>query len=68
MYIIKKDGTKELRSNVQKVVAAVNKSAERALDTFKPEELDFICRFVTEKCEALGTFEGIMIAQYAQHR
>ena len=61
MYIIKKDGTKE-PFNVQKVVAAVNKSAERVLYTFKPEELDFICRFVTEKCEALGT-EGIMIAQ-----
>ncbi len=61
MYIIKKDGTKE-PFNVQKVVAAVNKSAERVLYTFKPEELDFICRFVTEKCEALGT-EGIHIAQ-----
>ena len=51
MYIIKKDGTKE-PFNVQKVVAAVNKSAERVLYTFTPEELDFICRFVTEKCEA----------------
>lgn len=61
MYIIKKDGTKE-PFNVQKVVAAVNKSAERVLYTFKPEELDFICRFVTEKCKALGT-EGIHIAQ-----
>ena len=61
MYIIKKDGTKE-PFNVQKVVAAVNKSAERVLYTFKPDELDFICRFVTEKCEALGT-DGIMIAQ-----
>ena len=61
MYIIKKDGTKE-PFNVQKVVAAVNKSAERVLYTFKPDELDFICRFVTEKCEALGA-DGIMIAQ-----
>ena len=33
MYIIKKDGTKE-PFNVQKVVAAVNKSAERVLYTF----------------------------------
>ena len=41
MYIIKKDGTKE-PFNVQKVVAAVNKSAERVLYTFKPDELDFI--------------------------
>ena len=61
MYIIKKDGTKE-PFNVQKVVAAVNKSAERVLYTFKPDELDFICRFVTEKCEALSA-DGIMIAQ-----
>ena len=61
MYIIKKDGTRE-PFNVNKVVAAVNKSAERVLYTFKPEELDFICRFVTQKCEALGT-EGIQIAQ-----
>ena len=61
MYIIKKDGTRE-PFNVQKVVAAVNKSAERVLYTFKPDELDFICRFVTEKCEALGA-DGIMIAQ-----
>ncbi len=61
MYIIKKDGTKE-PFNVQKVVAAVNKSAERVLYPFKPDELDFICRFVTEKCEALGA-DGIMIAQ-----
>ena len=61
MYIIKKDGTRE-PFNVNKVVAAVNKSAERVLYTFKPEELDFICRFVTQKCEALGT-EGIRIAQ-----
>lgn len=36
MYIIKKDGTKE-PFNVQKVVAAVNKSAERVLYTFTPE-------------------------------
>lgn len=61
MYIIKKDGTRE-PFNVEKVVAAVNKSAERVLYTFRPEELDFICRFVTERCGALGV-EGIHIAQ-----
>ena len=61
MYIIKKDGTKD-PFNVGKVVAAVNKSAERVLYTFTPDELDFICRFVTEKCEAIGS-EGVRIAQ-----
>jgi len=46
--VIKKDGTKE-DFNVQKVVAAVNKSAYRALITFTEEELKFICQFVEEK-------------------
>ena len=53
LKVIKKDGTKE-EFNVQKVVVAVNKSAERAMITFTPEELDFICRFVTDKAENLG--------------
>ena len=61
MYIIKKDGTRD-PFNVDKVVAAVNKSAERVLYTFSQEDIDFICRFVTEKCEAVGS-EGIHIAQ-----
>ena len=61
MYIIKKDGTRD-PFNVNKVVAAVNKSAERVLYQFSPDELDFICRFVTEKCEAIGS-EGVCIAQ-----
>ena len=50
VYVIKKDGTKE-EFNVQKVVVAVNKSAYRALVTFTQDELDFICKFVTEKVE-----------------
>ena len=41
MYVIKKDGTRD-PFNVNKVVAAVNKSAERVLYKFTPEELDFI--------------------------
>ena len=43
--IIKKDNTRE-KFNVQKVVVAVNKSANRVLYTFSQEELDYICRFV----------------------
>ena len=50
--VIKKDGTKE-EFNVQKVVVAVNKSAERAMITFSQAELTFICQFVEEKAEAL---------------
>ncbi len=59
--VIKKDGTKE-EFNVQKVVAAVNKSAYRALIKFSDEELGFICRFVEEKVEERGITE-VPIAQ-----
>ena len=45
--VIKKDFTRE-DFNVQKVIVAVNKSAERALVTFTKEEIDFICHFVEE--------------------
>ena len=41
LYVIKKDGTRE-EFNPQKIVAAVNKSAERILYTFSDEEKDFI--------------------------
>lgn len=61
MYIIKKDGTRD-PFHIEKVINAVNKSAERVLYTFSEEEIDFICRFVTNKCESLGV-EGIHIAQ-----
>ena len=59
--VIKKDNTKE-DFNVQKVVNAVNKSATRVMYTFTQDEIDFICRFVTEKAEALHSGE-ITIAQ-----
>lgn len=59
--VIKKDGTRE-DFNVQKVVVAVNKSAERAMITFEPREVEFICRFVEEKACALGSAD-IPIAQ-----
>ena len=59
--VIKKDNTRE-EFNVQKVVNAVNKSACRVMYEFTPEEIDFICRFVTEKAESLGK-EEITIAE-----
>ena len=43
--VIKKDGTRE-DFNVQKVIIAVNKSAERAMIKFSQAELNFICQFV----------------------
>ena len=52
--VIKKDGTEEA-FHVQKVVTAVNKSAERVMVSFTEEELAFICRFVTEEAERLET-------------
>ena len=59
--VVKKDGSKE-DFNVQKVVAAVNKSAYRALIKFTDEELDFICKFVEEEVKKMGITE-IQIAQ-----
>lgn len=61
MQVIKKDGTKE-PFNAEKVVAAVNKSAFRALVTFTDEELDFIRGFVKEEAEKMGK-EEIQIAE-----
>lgn len=46
--VVKKDNTKEA-FNVQKVVNAVNKSATRVMYKFTPEELNFICKFVTDR-------------------
>ncbi len=54
--IIKKDGTKE-DYNVQKVVTAVTKSANRALITFTPEDLNNICSFVDNRVFNMGKNE-----------
>lgn len=61
MKVVKKDGTQE-DFNVQKVVVAVNKSANRAMITFSQAEINFICQFVEEKARELGTGK-IPIAQ-----
>lgn len=54
--VIKKDGTKE-DYNVQKVVAAVTKSAGRVLIQFTPEDLQKICAFVDSRVLGLGRDE-----------
>ena len=54
--IIKKDNTRE-DFNVQKVVNAVNKSATRVMYKFSPEELNFICKYVTDKAQEFGSDE-----------
>ena len=59
--VIKKDGTRE-EFNVQKVVAAVSKSAERAMVHFSRAEINFICEFVEEKARELE-IEELEIAQ-----
>ena len=56
IYIIKKDGTREL-FDASKIVRAVNKSAQRILYTFSQEEIDFICKFATEHANSLGKQE-----------
>ncbi|KIR02347.1 Ribonucleotide reductase of class III (anaerobic), large subunit [Lachnospiraceae bacterium TWA4] len=61
IFIIKKDNTKEA-FNVQKVITAVKKSAYRVLYEFSDEEIDYICQFVTNKCECLE-MKYIPIAQ-----
>ena len=53
VYIIKKDGTKE-EFDAQKIVRAVNKSAQRILYTFSQQEIDFICKFATAHVYSLG--------------
>ena len=59
--VIKKDGTEE-DFNVQKVVVAVNKSANRAMITFSQAEINFICEFVEEKAKEMES-KRIPIAQ-----
>ena len=59
--IIKKDGTRE-DYNVQKVVAAVTKSANRALVTFTDEDYRKICTFVDSRVLQMGKDE-IAIAE-----
>lgn len=59
--VVKKDGTRE-DFNVQKVLSAISKSAERAMITFSRAERNFICEFVAEKAEEMDQ-ELIPIAQ-----
>src|SRR5574344_1084804 len=62
VYIIKKDGTRE-EFNAEKIVRAVNKSAGRVMYQFTDEEIDFICKYATDRAEALARKlkGGIMI-------
>lgn len=56
IYVIKKDGTRE-EFDVQKIVRAVNKSAERIMYSFTDPEIDFLCRYATDKADSLGKDE-----------
>ncbi len=54
--VVKKDNTKE-EFNVQKVIHAVDKSAQRALIKFTPKEHEFICHFVEKKVKEMNKNE-----------
>lgn len=54
--VVKKDNTKE-EFNVQKVIQAVDKSAQRALIQFTNKEHDFICKFVEDKVLSMNKEE-----------
>lgn len=54
--VVKKDNTKE-DFNVQKVIQAVDKSAQRALIQFTDKEHDFICSFVETKVKSMNRDE-----------
>ena len=53
IYVIKKDGTRE-KFNVEKIINAVNKSANRILYTFTEDEKRRIRDFAFTKAESLG--------------
>ena len=53
MKVIKKDGTL-VDYNIDKVVSAISKSAERVLVKFSNEDLESICNRVNENVEHLG--------------
>jgi ribonucleoside-triphosphate reductase (formate) len=61
MYVIKKDGTQE-DFHVEKIIAAINKSAARILYKFSGEEIQFICQYAKERAASLGK-EGITIQE-----
>ena len=61
MYVIKKDGTRE-EFNVDKIIAAVNKSAARILYEFSTDENAFICQFAYDRAESLKK-DGITIQE-----
>ena len=59
MYVIKKDGTRE-EFNVDKIIAAVNKSAARILYEFSTDEIAFICQFAYDRAEMHNIVEGAL--------
>ena len=61
MYVIKKDGTRG-EFNVDKIIAAVNKSAARILYEFSTDEIAFICQFAYDRAESLKK-DGITIQE-----
>ena len=63
MYVIKKDGTKE-EFNVDKIIAAVNKSASRIMYRFTENEIAFICEYAKMFAERKESFGGGFVYGY----
>ncbi len=61
MYVIKKDGTRE-EFNVDKIIAAVNKSAGRIMYHFTDEEIQFLCEYAKASAEKRSK-DGITIPE-----
>ena len=53
VWVIKKDGTKE-SFNINKVIAAIGKSAYRALTKFTEEEKEYICTSIINNIDDMG--------------
>lgn len=47
-FVVKKNGTRE-NFDINKVVKATSKSANRVMHKFTPDEVDFLCTYVTQK-------------------
>lgn len=50
MLVIKKDGTKT-NFNKSKIIEAINKSSERAMETLTKQEYEQVCEIVLNKCK-----------------
>ena len=60
MYVIKKDGRKQVY-DPNKIIIAINKSADRALYTFTDKEIQKILELVTTQLHSMRRQFGISV-------